>query len=124
MSENGLTAATPQKLRTRAERRRQAEYSARHRQKRADVPEMRVVDRTLVEALGRHVMSLPPEASAAILPILVELSVNGLIYAGYDRKAAKRAIRKRLLYWMSVMPRGTVKAAQDRASLTISSLTP
>lgn len=104
------------RFRTRAEKKRQAEYSARHRQKRADVPEMRVIDRTLVEALGRHLVTLPPEASAALLPVLVDLSVAGLVYAGYDRRAAKRAIGKRLQYWMTTIPRGTVKAAQDRAS--------
>ncbi|MCW4117026.1 hypothetical protein NPA31_018865 [Aurantimonas sp. MSK8Z-1] len=88
------------------------------------MPEMRVVDRTLVEALGAHLVSLPPDVTATIAPALIALTVAGLEYAGYDKRTAERAVGKRLRYWMSSKPRGIVKAAKDRASVIRKDLTP
>ncbi|WP_062234659.1 hypothetical protein [Aureimonas sp. N4] len=113
----------PPKFRTREERRRQAEYSARHRAAHADEPDMRVVDRALVEAIGLYIQALPPAEAKVLAPALAASAIAGLEYAGYGRKAAKRAVGRRVLYFTSEACQGIVKAAKYRAKVESENLT-
>ncbi len=124
MTKETSTAVEPPRRRTAKDRRRQAAYSAAHRERTAGVPEMRVIDRTLVEALGAFLETAPLSLTATVMPAVVGLAVSGLVHAGIDERTAKRAIGTRLQYWRTTKPRGLVKPARDRASATKLDLTP
>ncbi|WP_158871459.1 hypothetical protein [Antarcticirhabdus aurantiaca] len=118
-----LKKVTPTR-RSREERRRQCEYSARHRERIAGTPDMRLVDRTLVEALAEHLRSQPVEVTEPLTRALVDLAVGGLVHAGIDKRTAERSVGKRIQYWLSCKPRGTVKPSVYRALEPKSNLTP
>ncbi|WP_152048500.1 hypothetical protein [Aureimonas psammosilenae] len=119
MQKEGLMPdRVPTKFRTREERRRQAEYSARHRAAHADEPDMRIVDRALVEAIGLYIQALPPAEAKVLAPALAASAIAGLEYAGYSKKAARKAVGRRVLYFTSEACQGIVKAAKYRAEAT------
>ncbi|GGD43856.1 hypothetical protein [Aureimonas glaciei] len=123
MADEELMPTPVPRFRSRFEKRRQAGYSAKHREQHADVPVMRVVDRVIVEALGLHLQTLPPEVVSSLAPAISMLAINGLEFAGYDKKASSKAVGKRLLYLMSTNPRGLVRAARHRAAVRQKDLT-
>lgn len=115
---------TNTQMRSMRERVQAADRARRWREENEHRPDVRRIDRVLVEALVEHLRRLPP--GDGMLAHLIDDAVIGLTFQGFPEEHARREVAKRIRHHMvgPGLSTGSVRAALKRGEIEQAARTP